>query len=56
MAEAIEGTGVPEWEVVGLGLQTDFDGVEGVFDVFAYDAGGLQSVLVSGQEFVDVGE
>lgn len=42
LAEAVEGASVEEGEVGGLGLQADFDGVEGVFDVFAYYAGDLR--------------
>lgn len=29
--------------MVGLGLESDFDGVEGVFDVLADDAGNLRA-------------
>lgn len=56
LAETIERTGVAQRKVVGLGLQPDFDRVEGVFDVFAYDAGGLHVVLVLGEKFVEAGE
>ena len=39
MAEAIDGPGVAEGHVVGLGLQADLDSVKGVFDVFASHTG-----------------
>lgn len=42
LAEAVEGAGVAEGEVVGLGLEADFDCVEGVFDVFAHYTGDLK--------------
>lgn len=42
LAETIEGSGVAEGEVVGLGLQADFDGIEGVFDDFTDAACDLQ--------------
>ena len=32
--------------MVGLGLQTDFDSVEGIFDVFSCYTGNLRSPLV----------
>ena len=44
LTEAVEWTFVSEGEVVGLGLEADFDCVEGVFDVFAYYAGDLRGV------------
>jgi len=39
LPEAVYGTCVSEGQVVGLRLESDFDGVEGVLDVFANDAG-----------------
>lgn len=44
MFEAVKGTGVAEGEMVGLGLETDFYGVERVFDVFACYASNLRYV------------
>lgn len=43
LSEAVEGTLVPQRQVVGLALQPDFDGVEGILDVLADDAGDLDS-------------
>jgi hypothetical protein len=35
LPEAVQRAGVAEGKGVGLGLETDFDSVEGVFDVFS---------------------
>lgn len=48
MPEAVEGPGVSKGKVVWLTLEADFDGVEGVFDVLADNAGRL--AIVSGEQ------
>lgn len=45
MAEAVEGACVAEGEMIWLGLKADFDGVKGVFYVFAYYAGDLRRTV-----------
>ena len=44
LAKTIEWPSIEEGEVRWLRLEADFDGVEGVFDDFANDAGGLESI------------
>lgn len=44
LLEVIDGVGVVEGQVVGLILKVDFDGVEGVFDVFVNDVSYLWGV------------
>lgn len=41
LAEAVDRAGVAEGQVVGLALEADFDGVEGVFNIFTDDASNL---------------
>lgn len=47
LSEAVEGALVSQRQVVGLALQPDLDGVEGVFDVLADDAGDLGNLAGS---------
>ena len=42
LSEAVQRPCVPEWLPIRLRLQSDFDGVEGVFDDFTGDAGDLE--------------
>lgn len=44
LTEAVQRALVAEGQVVGLALEADFDGVEGVLDVFANNSGNLSGM------------